>query len=141
MIEYTLTRSNRKTIAIYIRGGRVEVKAPKRTSKREIEAFITKKQDWIEKHLNTVSAIDFDTLTDSEIAVAKGFARMKLVEKTRKFAEIMGVADKVNSVKINSAKSRWGSCSSKGNINYSFRIALVGTENFDYLADYLVVHE
>ena len=52
-MEYELIRTKRKTIAIYIRDGRVIVRAPMRAPVREIDAFVFSKLDWIEKHLES----------------------------------------------------------------------------------------
>ncbi len=50
-IDYTLIRSDRKTTAIRILpDGTVEVRAPRRLSKRAIEDFLLEKQGWIDKH-------------------------------------------------------------------------------------------
>ena len=54
-ITYKLVRSSRKTLAVEIKGdGQVIVRAPYRTSKREIDRFVIEKADWIEKHLSAV---------------------------------------------------------------------------------------
>ena len=50
MLEYILIRSRRKTIAIYIRGGKVEVRAPLRALKSDIDRFVLSKEAWI--HIN-----------------------------------------------------------------------------------------
>ena len=51
MREYILIRSKRKTIALYVRGGKLEVRAPLKASKAVVDAFIESKEEWISKHL------------------------------------------------------------------------------------------
>ena len=50
------------------------------------------------------------------------------------------IGQKLNSVCIKDTKSRWGSCSSLHNINYSWRIALAPQEVIDYLMAHEVSH-
>ena len=51
MTDYTLVRSKRKTVAIYIRDGGVEVRAPLKTPKRDIDRFVASKEKWIANKL------------------------------------------------------------------------------------------
>ena len=51
MRDYTLTRTNRKTIGLYIRDGYLEIRAPHRTPVSEIDKFVALKEEWIEKYL------------------------------------------------------------------------------------------
>ena len=54
-MQVEVIKSRRKTISIEIRPDlRVVVRAPYRMSKRDINAFVTEKQDWIEKHMKIV---------------------------------------------------------------------------------------
>jgi len=62
-------------------------------------------------------------------------AKSFLPKRTGELAELHSF--QYASVKINSAKTRWGSCSSKKNINYSWRIMLFEKD----LIDYVIIHE
>lgn len=62
-------------------------------------------------------------------------ARELVLKKIPEFNAHYGF--KVGRVAIRDQKSRWGSCSSKGNLNFNYRIALLPS----YLADYVIVHE
>ena len=65
----------------------------------------------------------------------QGEARKILKERLDLYAARMGV--RVNAFKLSSARTRWGSCSSKGNINLSWRLIFFPME----VIDYVVVHE
>jgi predicted metal-dependent hydrolase len=51
MIPYTLTRSNRRTVALYVRGAQVEVRAPLGYPQRQIDALLQARAGWIEQRL------------------------------------------------------------------------------------------
>ena len=74
-------------------------------------------------------------LTDEKIAELKRSARTYLEAKTKYFANIMGL--KYGRITITSAKTRFGSCSSKGNISYSYLLMTYP----EAAREYVVVHE
>ena len=65
----------------------------------------------------------------------KRLAKELLLKKCRYFAERMGVS--YGTVTVREQKTRWGSCSAKGNLNFNWKLALMPEE----ILDYLVVHE
>ena len=140
MIAYKLIRSVRKSVSIHVEpDGSVVVRAPLTTGKDFIDSFVNSKSDWIQK---TVEKMKLRSENRQDLALnANDVSRLKtqatayLTERTDYFAEIMGV--KYKKLRVNSANTRWGSCNSKGEINYTFRLILAPRD----LVDYVVVHE
>ncbi len=56
-------------------------------------------------------------------------------ERLKYFCGIIGV--KYHRFSIKAQKTRWGSCSSKGNLNFNWRLAMAP----GWVLDYVVVHE
>ena len=69
------------------------------------------------------------------IQIYKHLARSVLTGKAEAYAKRMGV--RFRSVKVSSARTRWGSCSGQGNLTFSWRLMLAGEAEIDYV----VVHE
>ena len=136
-MEYKLEFSKRKSISISVKGGALTVKAPIGTPRSRIESVVLKHKKWIEKHMDIEKkrALFDASLTDEKIAELKCSARTYLGEKTKIYAEIMGL--KYGRITITSATTRFGSCSSKGNISYSYRLMLYP----EAAREYVVVHE
>ena len=137
MIPYTMVRSNRKTISIVIKpNGEVEVRCPKRCSKGEAEAFLVSKQDWICKHLQIIAAKEQQpVLTEEELRRLAKQAAMVLMERVRYFADLLGVS--YGRLTIRSQRTRWGSCSAKGNLNFNCLLMLCPED----VQNYVVIHE
>ena len=142
-MEYTVIRSGRKTVAIQLNQDlTVTVRAPWRASKSEIERILQKKKPWIEKHLDQMrrrkehyDASGTDKLTDEEIQELANKALKYIPERVAYFSKIIGVT--YGRITIRNQKTRWGSCSSKGNLNFNCLLMLMPPE----VIDYVVVHE
>jgi predicted metal-dependent hydrolase len=137
MIPYTLVRSSRKTISIVIKpSGEVEVRCPKRCAKRDVEAFVASKEDWIWKHLETIAQKPaVPVLSETERKTLAEEAARILPEKVQRFAKQMDVS--YGRITIRSQRTRWGSCSVKGNLNFNCLLMLCP----EYVQDYVVIHE
>ena len=136
-MEYKLIRSRRKTVELSIDDDFMPlIKAPLKMSIEDIEKFIFKHEKWIEKHVvKKLEHAEKFSLTNDEITVLKEKALPYLTERTEHFAEIMGV--RPCGIKITSAEKRFGSCSGKNSICYSWRLMQYPPEAIDYV----VVHE
>ncbi len=135
----TVIRSKRKTLSIEIRAdGHLIIRAPEKMSYSEIERFINKKSDWIENTLNKYKPSEDDTFqrfTADEINNFKKKAEEMIPSKVKKYAGLLNV--KYNKISIKSPKTRWGSCSSAGNLNFNCLIVLFP----DRVIDSIIVHE
>ena len=138
MESFEVMRSARRTIAIQIKSGRVIVRAPLRMSKAEIERFVASKADWINKYLEASKkrqSVPVQPFTAVEIQQLADAALLDIPQRVRKYAAIIGVT--VGRITIRNQKTRWGSCSSKGNLNFNCLLMLCPEE----VRDYVVVHE
>ena len=136
-MDYDILYSARRTVCITVKDKRVVVKAPFFTSKSRLDELVLRHERWIEKQLQRQKneRLKDSMLTDEQIAQLRKSARHYLTAKTKEYAENMGL--KFGRITITSAKTRFGSCSSSGNISYSWRLMLYPTEAIDYV----VVHE
>ena len=135
--EYEIIRSSRKTLALQLgRDGRVVVRAPRRVSAGRIQDFVENHWDWVEKkrrELQQKSALP--ECTPGEEAFYRQQAARILPERVAYFAAQMGVT--YGRITIRGQKTRWGSCSSKGNLSFNWRLMLCPPD----IQDYIVVHE
>lgn len=137
--EYEIIYSARRTLAVQIiSGGQVKVRAPKHTPKADIDRFLTEKQNWIVKYLvktPETSAPAPPPLPEQERRRYMEIARDIFTRKTAYYASVMNVT--YGRISIREQKTRWGSCSSKGNLNFNWRLIFAPEE----VLDYIVVHE
>lgn len=141
--DITIIRTNRKTISIQITSDlAVIVRAPRRASNRDIGRIIKEKEAWINKHLEQMKKkkeqtelLEIKHLTDDEIRQLVTMAREYIPERVEYYAKIIGVD--YGRITIRNQKTRWGSCSSKGNLNFNCILMLTPDE----IIDYVVVHE
>ena len=136
-LDYRIIRSQRKTVAIQITpAGEVVVRAPKRMPEAAIRAFVASKESWIKKHLAKISAQpQLPGLTEAERKALAEEAKTVIAQRVTRFAPLVGVT--YGNITIRSQRSRWGSCSSKGNLNFNCLLMLAPPE----VLDYVVVHE
>ena len=135
-VPYQIIKSDRKTIAIQIKpDGQVVVRCPKRMRIEEARRFVESKADWIEKHWAKRALQDVAKYTAKEIEQLREQARKLVTERVKFYAPIIGVS--YGQIAIRTQHTRWGSCSSKGNLNFNCLLALVPSE----VLDYVVVHE
>ncbi len=142
-MEVTVIRSNRKTVAIRVNSDlSVTVRAPRGVSQKDIERILEEKEAWILKHTAQIrerkaasDAMEVDYLTNEEIHELADKALKYIPERAAYFAKRIGVD--YGRITIRNQKSRWGSCSSKGNLNFNCLLMLTSAE----VIDYVVVHE
>ena len=137
--QIQIIHSNRKTVAIQLKSdGRVVARAPMGMSKAAILRLVEEKADWIEKHLARIrrqSESAEPPFTPEQLRQLAEAARQDLPRRAARFAPQVGVS--FGRITIRAQKSRWGSCSTKGNLNFNCLLMLCPEE----VRDYVVVHE
>ena len=142
-MKVTVIRSNRKTVAIQVNSDlSVTVRAPRSASEKDIEEILKKKEAWISKHIEKIKetkerfeAEPTEKLTREKVIALADEALKVIPERVEYFAKVIGVT--YGKITIRNQKTRWGSCSSKGNLNFNCLLMLAPPE----VLDYVVVHE
>ena len=126
-MTYKLIRSSRKTIAIEVRPEGVLVRAPLQATISQIESLLADKADWIKKAQSKIASAPTpppveNPLSTEEIRDLANRALAYIPGRVRHYAPLVGVT--FGRITIRNQKSRWGSSSAKGNLNFNCLLML-----------------
>ena len=129
-------RAKRMSLKIETREPKVVLVVPRFTMNFQINMFIGRQETWIDKHWSKVEKQQASKpkLEHSEMyykAKAKRLIRLRLLHFNHHYQL------KYNRIFFRNQKTRWGSCSSKKNLNFNWRLILAPQE----ILDYVVAHE
>ncbi len=139
--EIEIIRSSRKTLSVEItRDLKIIIRVPFTAKNTDIERFIAEKSQWINKHLADAKARADSIgstvpLTDIQIRELTGKALAVIPAKTAYYAGLIDVT--YGKITVRKQKTRWGSCSSKGNLNFNCLLMLCP----ESVLDYVIIHE
>lgn len=176
-MEYVIKRSERKTMGLYaLPDGGFEVRAPYFVNEREVEQFVEKNLDWVNKqkcrqeekesHLLTYGSMipfigrEFPLIPGGDngygfsgesFYAPPGLKNDELIKMMSRLLKVLAeqyvlplaaqlacdTGKGAAHFGITSAKTRWGSCNTNGNINFSWRLVCAS----DDCIRYVIVHE
>ena len=139
-MAYELIRSRRKSLCAEIKGNKLIIRAPLRAANEDISRFLSKNRKWIETHLAKAQAREqakgsCHHLTTDELRALADKARKVIPARAAHYAPLIGVT--YGRITIRNQRTRWGSCSSKGNLNFNCLLVLAPPG----VLDSVVVHE
>ena len=139
LVEIKIIRSKRKTISIQlIDHTHLVVRSPLCLADADIARYLTAKSSWISKtrskFQNQVSS-SAQPYTGVELESFRNDAEIDIRNRIAYFAPLIGV--QYHSASFGFQVSRWGSCSSNGNLRFNALLM----DSPSHVRDYVVVHE
>lgn len=137
--DYTLIRSDRKSLAIEVRDARVIVRVPRLTTQSEARRFVARYQEQVLRHLARQQAQPRPREPEAhEIEAFRRRARELLPGRAAHYAALLGV--RPGRISITSARTRFGSCSARGSLCFSWRLMRYPEPAIDYVVLHEVAH-
>ena len=139
--EINLVRSSRRSLAAEILpDGSVTVRAPQRLPESEIRRFLTEKAASIERHVQKRTAQNaqlsaLPPFTPADIRDMADRAAAMIPQRVAYYAQKIGVS--YGRITIRNQKTRWGSCTAEGNLNFNCLLMAAPPE----VLDSVIVHE
>ena len=139
-MTYTIIRSVRRSIALELRPEGLLVRAPYGVPRAQIERFVRGKADWIARRRAQLEAAQrrmasAEKLSDEELRALARQSKQLIPRRVAYYAPLVGVS--YGRITIRHQRTRWGSCSSAGNLNFNCLLMLAPPE----VLDSVVVHE
>lgn len=137
-VTYTLKRSKRaRHMRLVVEpGGTVVLTAPERFSERSIEQFLASHASWIERAVARMRERKPLPVRGRRAYLEhKEAARALIEEMASRWSRFYGL--QFNRIAIKDTTSLWGSCSRRGNLNFSYKLIFLPGA----LAEYIVAHE
>ena len=138
MIEYELRRSDRRSLSAEVKpDGSVIVHAPRLLPRSYIDRFVSENERRILSSVEKAKAraAAHPEPDERELARLRAEAKTYLPGRVAYFEKLMGLHP--TAIRINAAKTRFGSCSAKNSLNFSCRLMQYPPDAIDYV----VVHE
>jgi len=117
---------------------KISVSIPSRVSLKIAEKFVQERINWIIEKLDEFKKTTPQVrpaMGKKEYRKEKEKARKIIANRANYFSDLYGF--KFNRIAIRSQRTRWGSCTRDGNLNFNYKLIYLPVE----IMDYVIVHE
>lgn len=142
ILDIQVIQSNRRTISFEVQeDGTAIARVPVHMPKQRIAMYLESRKEWYMEKVSAAKsrvqkAPEYTIPAPEELTAEQVQAiRQKFTERVAFYAAQMGVT--YAHITLRNQKTRWGSCSSKGNLNFNYQLYFLPEE----LMDYVIVHE
>ena len=140
-IRYTLTRRRVRNINLRVRAdGSVAASAPARLAVKWVDAFVASRADWVRAAQARAARRAAAEQQQNDALPPKADALAHMTALCRAYYPQFAATcpgGHMPKIAVRDMTTRWGSCSSAGNLNYNWKLVLMP----EHVMDYVVIHE